>query len=223
MKSSLRCTECWKIPQKIVVLLILCFFSRGVDHVQHILASPHHSASAPYRLPGVVVPLLLSHAISSGVTSPSKVLQLSVHSALRNEALLDTLLTKQADPTSPLYHHYLTPQEFKSQFGPTENAVNGVKTFLQRHHLTVTSTSPNNLIIHTVGVVKEIETTFLIILHDYIIDGRTTYAPSLNPAVPVDLAPNLHNITGLDNLSSRTSPDIIYGSLFSYSPYHLYP
>ncbi|GCE25063.1 pseudomonapepsin [Dictyobacter alpinus] len=114
---------------------------------------------------------------------------------------MDLLLTKQADPTSPLFHHYLTPQEFKSQFGPTKDAVNNVKLFLQSHHLAVTSISSNNLVIHTVGSVAAIESTFSIMLYDYIINGRTAFAPSLNPAVPNDLAPSLRNIAGLNNLS----------------------
>jgi len=201
MKSSLRFIDHRK-KVKITVLLFILFFSSGYfDHVSPVIASPHHVASPPYRLPGIVVPLLLNHAVSSGITSPSKVLQLSVHLALRNEKLLDTLLAKQANPASPLFHHYLTPQEFKSQFGPTEAAVNKVKLFLQSHHLAVTSVSSNNLVIHAVGTVAAIEPTFSIMFHDYIIDGRTAFAPSLNPAVPNDLAPSLRNIAGLDNLS----------------------
>ncbi len=38
---------------------------------------------------------------------------------LRNTAELDQLIAEQGDMNSPLYHHFLTPKQFASEFGPT--------------------------------------------------------------------------------------------------------
>ncbi len=200
MKRSVPSTYYRQAIKKILFLLIACLFSGALDHISLTLATPQHTESHYYRLPGVIVPLLLSHTPNS-VTAPSKVLQLSVHLSIRNRTFLDTLLTMQADPNSPFYHHYLTPQTFKSQFGPTEDTIEDVITFLQSHHLTITSIASNNLVIHASASVATIEKTFLIMLHNYVIDGHTIYAPSLNPAIPDHLVSSLQNIVGLDNIS----------------------
>jgi len=48
-------------------------------------------------------------------------LELTIALPLRNAAQLDQLLQEIYDPSSPNYHHYLTPEEFAQRFGPSQS------------------------------------------------------------------------------------------------------
>ena len=47
-------------------------------------------------------------------------MKLAIGLPLRNQEALTNLLQQLYDPSSPNYRHYLTPEEFTAQFGPTE-------------------------------------------------------------------------------------------------------
>lgn len=76
-----------------------------------IAASASGAAAAPASPPSMVstVPLPAGEMVSFEVFLP-----------LRDTAALDTLLRDQQTPGSPSYHQWLTPDQFASRFGPTE-------------------------------------------------------------------------------------------------------
>ncbi len=72
------------------------------------LAAPSAQAPAAPSAPGGSVP---SAAVRGGVL-------VSVHLPLRNETDLDALIQRQGDKSSPDYHHFLTPQQFREAYAP---------------------------------------------------------------------------------------------------------
>ncbi|MBV8637305.1 MAG: S8/S53 family peptidase [Candidatus Eremiobacteraeota bacterium] len=64
-----------------------------------------------------------------------------VHLPLRNSSELDQLISQQSDKKSPLYHHWLTPAQFRASYGPAGADLRSVATALnaQGFHTTVTS------------------------------------------------------------------------------------
>ncbi|RAQ97108.1 protease pro-enzyme activation domain-containing protein [Thermogemmatispora tikiterensis] len=149
---------------------------------------------------GHMVPLLRNHKPLHS-ESANRTLQLSIALQLRNEAQLDALLAAQNDPQSPLYHHYLTPQQFTEQFGPTPETVNRVVAYLRSQGLRVNGVSPNRTLISASGSVSQIEQAFAITLADYQVGNRTVYAPTNEPSVPAQLGGLILNIAGLDNVA----------------------
>jgi subtilase family serine protease len=149
---------------------------------------------------GHMVPLLRNHKPLHSENA-NRTLQLSIALKLRNEAQLDALLAAQNDPQSPLYHHYLTPQQFTEQFGPTPETVNRVVTYLRSQGLRVNGVSPNRTLISASGSVSQIEQAFAITLADYQVGNRTVYAPTSEPSVPAQLGGLILNIAGLDNVA----------------------
>lgn len=129
-------------------------------------------------------------------------LDLAVDLTPRNQSALDALLVAQANPTSVLYHHYLTPSEFKSHFGQTPAAIANVISFLKGKNLHVTSISPNNLVIKATGTVAVANKAFAIQVNNYPFHRRIVFAPSDDPEIPNALAPVVQNITGLDNVAN---------------------
>lgn len=55
----------------------------------------------------------------------------------QNNDQLDALLKQQHDPQSPLYHHWLSPNEFDRRFGPSTQAAARVTEMLKRQNLQV--------------------------------------------------------------------------------------
>src|SRR5579862_3442586 len=75
------------------------------------------------------VPQAVHSLPSLGNLPGTNFLNLAIGLPLRNQATLNDLLKQIYDPSSPNYHHYLTPEEFTEQFGPTENDYRKLITF----------------------------------------------------------------------------------------------
>ncbi len=169
--------------------------------------------------------ILPGHAIrvSKGVrairaTDTAKQLQLSISLNLRNRANLDALIASQNNPQSALYHHYLTPQQFKDAFGPTQATVNRVVAYLQGQGLHVLSVAPNNVLVNASGSVAMVERAFGVTLNDYSLHGRVAYAPATDPSIPDTLSDAIVNIEGLDNLASYHHNSIATQSRHAAAP-----
>src|SRR6266566_3036034 len=59
----------------------------------------------------------------------SQRIHLAIGLPLRNRSALTNLLQQIYDPASPSFHHYLTPEQFTEQFGPTEQDYQAVIAF----------------------------------------------------------------------------------------------
>ena len=141
------------------------------------------------------------HLPPEGRLSATNRLNLAIGLPLRNQQALNHLLQQIYDPASPQYHHYLTPQEFTQQFGPTKADYQAVIAFARAHDLTVTATHPNRLLVDVSGTAATIQNTFHVTLHTYRhpTENRAFYAPDAEPSL--DLATPILHVSGLDNFS----------------------
>ena len=126
---------------------------------------------------------------------------LAIGLPLRNQTALDKFLAAVSDPTSPQYHHYLTPAQFTEQFGPTEQDYETVVRFAQSHGLTVTARHANRMILDVSGIAVNIERTFHVKLgvYQHPTENRAFFAPDTEPAI--DLTVPVLSVSGLDKLS----------------------
>ncbi|GCE20174.1 hypothetical protein KDK_39740 [Dictyobacter kobayashii] len=127
-------------------------------------------------------------------------LQLTFALKLRNEPALNTLLAAQNDSTSPLYHRYLTPQEFNARFAPTQASVNTVVAYARQQGFQVTSIAPNHMLVDVAGTVATAEHAFALTLNNYQFQSRIVYAPNDNPLIPGAIAAEIETISGLNNV-----------------------
>jgi kumamolisin len=134
-------------------------------------------------------------------TAKNSQLQLSISLNLRNRDALTALLAAQNDPTSPMFHHYLTPQEFTDEFGPTQQTVDNVVAYLRGQGINVKSVSANRTLVDAAGSVANVEHAFGVTLQDYSFHGRTVYAPNTDPSLPASIGDAVLNIAGLDNVA----------------------
>jgi subtilase family serine protease len=146
-------------------------------------------------------------------------LRLAVGLPLRNQELMTNLLQQLYDPRSTNFHHFLTPEQFADQFGPTEQAYQSVIAYAQSNHLQVVRTFGNRALVNVEGNVADLETMFHVHLGTYQhpTEPRQFYAPDVEPTVDSG-APVLY-VSGLDNYiipgynGHRTDPDKIQGPL----------
>jgi subtilase family serine protease len=160
------------------------------------------SAQTPQRtlLPGhlpAVVPSLQPLDRLNGSTR----LKLSINLPLHNREALTNLLDQLYDHASPLYHHYLAPEEFDARFGPTEQDYQAVIAWAVRSGFTVNARHPNRMLLEVSASVTDIERALQMTMRTYAhpTEPRTFFAPDTEPSAGVGI-PILY-IGGLDNFA----------------------
>jgi subtilase family serine protease len=118
---------------------------------------------------------------------------------------LDSLLGQLYDRRSPLYHQWLSVQEFTERFGPTAEDYESVVEFAEANGMKVTVTPANHRLVGVESSVATINRVFHVTMsiyqHPY--EERTFYAPDREPTVDLDV-PLLH-IAGLSNIATAHS------------------
>ena len=166
-----------------------------------LLALPFNPAGAalarraghPQVLPGLARAPLLGRL--PGETR----LGVAVVLAARNPDGLSRLIAAQADPASPEYLRYLTPEEFGRRFGASEADCQALADYLRLEGLQVTQTSPSRLCILAQGTASQMERAFDVRLNRYLWDGREAFANDRTPSLPANLGAELLSVEGLTN------------------------
>lgn len=176
------------------VVMVLYFFVLFVPMPAHGQGQPlltHHMREA---VSSAQVPWL-------GHLPATQSLKLAIALPLRNEAELHQVLQQLYAPGSPMYHKFLSVEEFTERFGPSQQDYDAVIGFAQANGLTVTGTAPNRMIVDVQGPVSNIEAAFNVNMgvYQHPTENRTFYAPDREPAADLPFA--LWHISGLDNFS----------------------
>jgi subtilase family serine protease len=144
------------------------------------------------------VPRLAKVSPDLGAMDPTQTIDLAIGLPLRNQDQLQPLLDRLYDPHSPLYRKFLTADQFNAQFCPSESDYRSVVAFAQAHHLTVTGTYSNRLLVDVRGNVSEIQQALHVNLRRYQRqDGSWFHAPDREPSVDLDTP--IQYVAGLEN------------------------
>jgi len=81
------------------------------------------------------------------------------------ETALDALLDQQQDKSSPNYHLWLTPQQFGQQFGPADQDVQTIASWLQSHGFQVNRVSNGRTVIEFSGTAGQVRNAFHTEIH----------------------------------------------------------
>ncbi len=165
------------------------------------------SQGKAFTLPGHVPPLA-KQAHDNGEYSSQQPLNLSISLPLSitKKAELQAKLALMYDPASPTYHQFMTPQQYRDEFGLQPDTISKVKTYLESQKgLTVTGISPTGQLINVSGSVPAVESAFGVKIHQYTLTAngktQTYFAPVNDPQIPIALSGVIQGISGLDNFS----------------------
>jgi Pro-kumamolisin, activation domain/Bacterial Ig-like domain (group 3) len=121
------------------------------------------------------------------------------------EADLQQLLAAQQNPSSPLYHQWLTPDTFASRFGMADEDIAAAETWLQSHGFHIESTARSRDRITFSGTAAQVQAAFGTDLHYYQVDGEQHFAPTADLTLPNELASVTAAVLHLSNFRPKPS------------------
>ena len=110
---------------------------------------------------------------------------------------LDELTEAQQDPGSPMYHQWLSPEEYGSRFGASAADLAKVTAWLQSRGFTVEPVPAGRRAIVFSGTVAQVADTFHTEMHRYEVGGQMHVANSQDPQIPSALAPVVGGVLSL--------------------------
>ncbi|MGG3469768.1 protease pro-enzyme activation domain-containing protein [Neobacillus pocheonensis] len=154
-------------------------------------------------------PMAAKHGTLIGHTNSSTKSSLTIALQLRNRDKLDHFIDSLSDPSSPNYKHFISPEEFKSQYGPTDETVANVKSYLTSKGFKVQDVSANNAFITVSGTTGQMEDAFGVTINNYKNSkGQTYYSNAQAPMIPAEFSGVITDVEGMNNEAHYTHPKI---------------
>jgi Pro-kumamolisin, activation domain/Bacterial Ig-like domain (group 3) len=130
-------------------------------------------------------------------TLPLQRMLLVLKRSPQQESALRKLLDDQQNKNSSNYHHWLAPEDFGKQFGPTDTDIQTITAWLQSHGFQV-GTTKGRTVLEFSGSASQVQETFHTAIHKYLVNGDQHWANASDPQIPSALVPA---IAGIDSLN----------------------
>ena len=182
-----------------------------------LICSTLSFAAAPDRITGPIVssqliklsggvPRRAQPQYDQGPVDPSFKLSymtlLTVPPAGQQKAI-DRLLAQQQDPRSPLYHQWLTPEQYADRFGLNPNDVQKITGWLQSQGFSIREVARGRNWIVFSGTSAQVETAFQPKIHNFDIDGEKHFSNTTPPSIPAALSGVVSGIRGLSDFRPK--------------------
>ena len=119
------------------------------------------------------------------------------------EAALQQFIAEAHAPGTASYHHWLTPAQLGSQFGPADSDVQAVVAWLESQGFAVAKVSDARTTIEFSGTAGQIESAFATKIHSFQLDGVTHISNVTDPQIPAALAPVVAGISPLNDFRPK--------------------
>jgi subtilase family serine protease len=169
-------------------------------------APPSQAAtSGPVSFPGSV-PGWATPKADAGATGANQIVEGEIFLALPNQQAAQTEALAVSTPGSKLFHQYLTPAQWISQYAPTKAAYKQLTDYVTGQGFTIVGTPASREYIVFRGKAKDVNASFGTIEHQYSYEGESLTAPSTAPTLPASLAGLVEGVS-LDQGASLTHTD----------------
>jgi hypothetical protein len=121
------------------------------------------------------------------------------------ETALQTMIESLHDHNSPNFHHWMTPQQFGSQWGAAEADVEVVTAWLKSHGFEVQGPTAGRTAIEFSGSTGQIKEAFGTSIHTYRVDGELHHANIADPSIPAALSPVVAGISSLNDFHPKSA------------------
>lgn len=119
------------------------------------------------------------------------------------EAALRKLLDDQQDRSSPSHHQWLTPDEFGRQFGPADQDMRVITSWVESHGFQINSVSKGRTVIEFSGSAAEVQEAFHTAIHKFTVKGEDHWANASDPQIPTALTPVVAGVHTLHNFYKK--------------------
>jgi subtilase family serine protease len=124
------------------------------------------------------------------------------------EAALKKFLEEQSDANSPNYHHWLTAEQYGERFGPAQQDIAAIKTWLESSGLTVNTIYPNGVLVDFSGTAGQVDSAFHTEIHQVEDGGRRVFVNVSNPQIPAALAPVILCVASMNHVQPHPTKNI---------------
>ncbi len=119
------------------------------------------------------------------------------------EAALQELLDEQQDKSSPNYHKWLTPEQFGQQFGPSDQDIQTVTSWLQSHGFQIAQVAKGRTVVEFSGTAAQVQEAFHTAIRKYVVNGKEHWANASDPEIPAALTPVVAGVATLHNFGKK--------------------
>jgi subtilase family serine protease len=163
------------------------------------LALPASAAPSTKATLAGSVPAWATSANFKGAAAATDSIGFRVYLGWTNQGAVEALAKAVSDPKSASYKHFLTSQQFRQQFSPSQAQVGAVQSWLKGQGFTVNYTPTNNHYVSAEGTVAQAAAAFGTTFGMYAYKGLTLRSPSSAASVPSNLASIVSGVVGLDD------------------------
>jgi len=199
-----------------VIVIAIAFVAMGFLSANQIMTNTQSSGNHLFLIPnsetGVVTD---THPL--GQENTNQHINVMVTLQYRNQAYLNEFLSEVQNPSSPLYHHYMTAQEFSSMFSASPAEYYHYVEYFQSHGFSV-STYTDHVSIALSGSVGQFETLFGTTIKSFRTSNNQFYAPVSQLSLPVYYGP-ISSVVGLSDQFKATISPMFQGSGSSQTLY----
>ena len=103
----------------------------------------------------------------------------------------------------PYYHQWLTPQQYASLFGLSDDDLAKIQSWLQQQGLSVDRVSNSHTSISFSGTVSQVESAFQTEIHNYNVNGETHFANATSVSIPSALSGVVQSVRNLNDFRPK--------------------
>ena len=146
----------------------------------------------------------LDKLVATALPAVSTPLQIGVGLAPTDPAGEEALFNALYDPSSPLYHQFLTPDQVASRFGAAPDRVAAAVAWLRSGGLEVDHVGAGGTFIEAVGSAGQVDRLMHTTIRGYTAQGTSFLANDVAPSVPGALG--VVSVVGLNTLQHFSTP-----------------
>jgi subtilase family serine protease len=159
---------------------------------------------------------------------PMERMQLVLKRGPEQEAALEKFMAEQQDQSSVNYHKWLTPVQFGQQFGPAEQDIQTITSWLTSHGFQINNVSNGRTVIQFSGTAGQVQEALHTPIHEFVVNGEQHWANATDPSIPTALTPVVVGVATLHNfypkpmvkvkpgakptLAGRVKPKVTFGN-----------
>jgi hypothetical protein len=185
--------RCWELGVALVALAALVFPLASVARAQ--------GRPGPTRISGrTPLPVLSGQAHLVEHIPPTQQIRLTLTLQPQHADELQQFVNEVQRPGSPLFHHFLSFDQWKARYAPSAAQVQSVLSWASAQGLTPVYRFSSNLAVVVDGSVGAVERAFHLNLNSYELNGRHFYANDRDPLIGAAVAGVIKDVVGLDSL-----------------------
>lgn len=203
--NSVQCFRKTLLLVLLLALLVAAQVPAFASGLPDRIAMNSASASALVKLTGSVHPAVHrgTDLGSSDAAMTLDTMMLHILPTAAQQTEINALLTAQQDPKSPLYHQWLTQEEYGARFGLSDADVAALSAWLASQGFTVREVAPSRNMVTFSGNVGQAESAFHTAIHDIQVDGAVHQANVTDISLPKAFIGTVGYVTGLNGFRPK--------------------